>query len=137
MARYARNRIVLPPPPPKPEEWVQAEALEDVSLSRDGANLELSIRKADGKTVGVLLPLVVVEQAFDRLSAQSALAVRATTDETAAKVEYPVAGWAVTPQAERGAVSLTCRNTDGTGFALEMKRDPVTAVPRLELSVDV
>jgi hypothetical protein len=137
MARYAKSRPAPPRKPVPADLRIRVTEIVTLQPSPDGSQFQLLVRDGSGGTIALDMPLATIKSALDRFSRQGEIALSATTDDTAGHLAFPPGGWSLSPRIDKGEPVLACRAPDGMGFDLGVRRDPVTAVPRVAIAVDL
>jgi len=76
-------------------------------------------------------------EALARLSDKAVLVLETSTDEPAAKLNAPMGAWEIVQEPGATSPTLECRTADGRGLAVAFGYDPITAIPQLQVAVDV
>jgi len=116
---------------------IDAAELISLAFAPDGDALSLRFKNTRGGVTTLRMPTSALQRAFARLARDTHLTLEATTGSDVAKVEYPGGYWTVDPNGFPTEPTLTCRSSDGIGFDLRLCHDAVTAVRRVQLSLDL
>jgi len=116
---------------------IEAIEIVDIALDEDCTHIDLSLREISGHIVHLRISRAVMAAGLAWLSGNAALVLETSASESAAKLTAPIGGWRIVQNADAVAPNLECRTDDGRGIALAIAYDPVTAIPQLQVAVDL
>jgi hypothetical protein len=131
-AARAPTPAVLPP-----DHLIDVTGIIGVAFAADRQHIELSVRDSGGKVVMLRISRAAMTEALARLSDQAVLVLETSTDEPAAKLSAPMGAWEIVQEPGATSPTLECRTADGRGVAVAFGYDPITAIPQLQVAVDV
>ena len=137
MPRYRKNRIITRPNRKAADVRVTAREVVGFSPTSDGRGFEFLVRDPRGLTLALDVPIVVLQQALDHFANRGDIALSATTEHAMGRMALPAGGWRLMPAVTAGEPVLACRGPDGMGVQVGISHDPVTAVPRVKIAVDL
>src|SRR5262249_1707567 len=120
-----------------PDRSIEAIEIVDVVLAEDCTHIDLSVREIGGNVVRIRMSLKVMAAGLALLSGKSAFVLETSASESAGKLTAPIGGWRIVQDADAAAPNLECRTDDGRGVAFAIAYDPVTAIPQLQVAVDL
>ena len=109
----------------------------DVAVAKDWGHVDLSVHTSAGLLIALRISQAAITEALARLSDQAALALEMSTSEPVAKLNAPIGGWQLVRDVAAATPTIECRTTDGHGVAVALAYDPITAVPALQVVVDL
>src|SRR5262245_44113566 len=120
-----------------PDRRIEVTEIVDVAVAEDWSHVDLSARASDGRVVALRISQTTIAETLARLSDRAALALETSTTEPAAKLNAPIGEWQLVRDAEAATPTIECRTADGHGVAVALAYDPITAVPALQVVVDL
>jgi hypothetical protein len=137
--RRSTTKAARAPTPavPPPDHLIEVTGIIGVAFAADRQHIELSVRDGDDKVVMFRISRTAMAAALARLSDQAVLVLETSTDEPAAKLNAPMGAWKIVQEPGAGSPTLECRTADGRGVAVAFRYDPITAIPQLQVAVDV
>ena len=127
----------LTPAAPPPEHLIDVIGIIGVAFAADRQHIELSVRDSSDKVVMLRISRAAMTEALARLSDKAVLVLETSTDEPAAKLNAPMGAWEIVQEPGATSPTLECRTADGRGLAVAFGYDPITAIPQLQVAVDV
>jgi hypothetical protein len=138
MRRSATKTARAPTPAvPPPDHLIDVTGIIGVAFAADRQHIELSVRDSGGKVVMLRIAPAAMTEALARLSDKAVLVLETSTDEPAAKLNAPMGAWEIVQEPGATSPTLECRTADGRGVAVAFGYDPITAIPQLQVAVDV
>jgi hypothetical protein len=122
---------------PPPDHLIDVIGINGVAFVADRQHIELSVRDSGGKVVMLRIARAAMTEALARLSDQAVLVLETSTDEPAAKLSASMGAWEIVQEPGATSPTLECRTADGRGLAVAFGYDPITAIPQLQVAVDV
>ena len=116
---------------------IEVAEIVNVAFAEDWSHVDLSARTDDGQLVALRISQATIKEALARLSERAALTLETSTAEPAAKLRVPIGEWRVAPDVAAATPTIECRTVDGYGVAVAFAYDPITAIPALEVVVDL
>ncbi len=113
---------------------VNVAEIAAVSITERGV-VELRLVDADKREWLVRLPLDVLDASLRRLSGERSLALNVETADDHARLTYPTLAWELSRDPSRPDLTFACRTDDGCGVEVGFGIDPVTALPKLAVTV--
>jgi hypothetical protein len=133
-----RSAIKAPTPAvPPPDRRIEVAEIIGVAFAADHQHIDLSVRDSSDSTVMLRIPRAAMTEALARLADKAVLVLETSTDEPAAKLNAPVGAWEIVQEPGATSPTLECRTADGRGVAVAFGYDPITAIPQLQVAVDV
>jgi hypothetical protein len=133
-----RSAIKAPTPAvPPPDRGIEVAEIIGVAFAADHQHIDLSVRDSSDSTVMLRIPRAAMTKALARLADKAVLVLETSTDEPAAKLNAPVGAWEIVQEPGATSPTLECRTADGRGVAVAFGYDPITAIPQLQVAVDV
>jgi hypothetical protein len=134
-----RRSAIKPPTPavPPPDRRIEVAEIIGVAFAADHQHIDLSVRDSSDSTVMLRIPRAAMTEALARLADKAVLVLETSTDEPAAKLNAPVGAWEIVQEPGATSPTLECRTADGRGVAVAFGYDPITAIPQLQVAVDV
>jgi hypothetical protein len=120
-----------------PIRRIEVVEIVDVTFAEDCGHIDFAVRADNGSVFVLRTPRAVVAAAFAQLSQRAAMELEMSTDERAAKLSAPVGQWEVVQSVGGAIPTFECRIQDGRGVAVGLAYDPITAIPRLQVAVDL
>ena len=116
---------------------IEVTEILDVAVARDWSHVDLSGRTSDGHLVALRISQTMIAEAFAQLSDKAALTLETSAVEPATKLNAPIGGWQVVRDVAAATPTIECRTMDGHGVAVAIAYDPITAIPHLQVIVDL
>lgn len=133
-----RSAIKAPTPAvPPPDRRIEVAEIIGVAFAADHQHIDLSVRDSSDSTVMLRIPRAAMTEALARLADKAVLVLETSTDEPAAKLNAPVGAREIVQEPGATSPTLECRTADGRGVAVAFGYDPITAIPQLQVAVDV
>jgi len=120
-----------------PDRCIEVTEIVDVAVAQDWSHVDLSARTSDGEVVALRVSQATIAEALARLSGSAALALETSTAEPAAKLNAPIGDWQLVRDDAAATPTIECRTADGHGVAIALAYDPITAVPALQVVIDL
>jgi hypothetical protein len=118
-------------------QCVEVVEIVDVAFAADCGYVELAVRADDGNTFLLPTPQTALAAAFGQLSRRAAMELEMSTDGHVAKLNAPVGEWEVVQSVGGAIPTFECRIADGRGVAVGLTYDPITAIPRLQVAIEL
>jgi hypothetical protein len=120
---------------PPPDRRIEVTEILDVTFAESGGHLELALRASDGNVITLRVARTTLAEALARLPSKAVFALETSTPDPRGKLNAPIGEWAIVQ--DLAAPTLECRTADGRGVGVAFAYDPITAIPQLQVAVDL
>ena len=121
---------------PVADERIDVIEIVQIALAGDWSHLDLDVRTDKGD-IPLRIPREAIADALAQVADKVALALETSTVAPAAKLTAPIGQWETVWHAGTATPTVECRTTDGHGVAFALAYDPITAVPQLQVALDL
>jgi hypothetical protein len=120
-----------------PNRQIEVAEIVDVVFAESGGHIDLSLRASDGDIITLRVPSQTMADALARMPEKAVFVLEASTAEHPEKLHAPMGEWDLVQDWRATMPMLECRAADGRGVAVAFSYDPVTALPQLQVAVDL
>ena len=125
------------PVAPFPHRAIDVVEIVDIVFAEDCSHIALAVRADDGNVIVLRTPRAALTAAFARLSRTTAMDLAISIERPAAKLSAPVGEWEVVQNVGGAIPTFELRTSDGRGIAVGFTYDQITAIPRVQVAVDL
>ena len=109
----------------------------DITPAGDWSHLDLAVRTDAGDVLPLRIPRAAIADVLAQMADKVALTLETSTAAPAARLTAPIGEWETVWRDGTATPTIECRTMDGHGVAFGLAYDPVTAVPQLQVAVDL
>jgi len=122
---------------PVAPERMDVVEIVDVVPAGDWSHLDLALRTGAGDILPLRIPRAAIADVLAQMADKVALALETSTAAPPARLTAPIGEWETVWRAGTATPTIECRTADGHGVAFGLAYDPITAVPQLQVAVDL
>jgi hypothetical protein len=120
-----------------PDRRIEVAEIVDVVFDENGGHIDLSLRASDGEIITLRVPSLAMTDALARMPDKAVFVLEASTPDHPEKLHAPMGEWGLVQDSRARMPTLECRAADGRGVAIGFSYDPITALPQLQVAVDL
>jgi hypothetical protein len=120
-----------------PNRRIEVAEILDVAFAESGGHIDLSLRASDGDVVMLRVARATMAEVLARLPGNAVFVLETSPAEPPTKLNAPMGEWEIVQDLSATTPTLECRTADGHGVAVAFAYDPVTAIPQLQVAIDL